>query len=242
MIKNTLRSIVALSCFTGIVLFAAEEKAPVKIESKIKGNENQKATTFAPLDNAFRFKVSPDEIKQVDLSDQKYLLEKINILKDKVLDVKSKAMLVRDPNLEKGRVVDVPIGYITIQHKDEMSSRFKMLSLTYIMDGEKVYSNYNLYKDKMENLIVYDSMVAPGHHDVIVQIVYTGNSDGVFDYLNDYRINVSSRLSFVVKDGKRLNLDVTGYETGKLFTAFKDRPGIKFNTSERNYLSVEKKK
>ncbi|MBN1115322.1 MAG: hypothetical protein JXA66_08280 [Oligoflexia bacterium] len=216
-----------------------EEKKPVMLESSLdseQGGGPASSGTFTPIDNSFRFKVDPREINKINTSDFKSIKEKINTIKDKVLDAKSRIMEVNTSSV-KEKNVDVALSYLTIRHRDEMSSRFSLINLTYILDGEKIYSEYDLYKNKRDEFVIYDSMISPGHHEVIVQAIYTGNAEGVFDYLNDYRIKVRSRYSFVIKDGKKFALDCTGYETGKIFTSFRDRPALKFDTRDQNYIA-----
>jgi len=226
-------------------LFSADEqketsvKQPVKIETKMKSNiEEQNVQVYTPLDNAEKFKVDPKEVSTIRNMDIKVLQEKIEAIKTKVLDSKSKLIEVTKDRIDKQE----PISYLSIKHINEMSSRFNIIRLTYMLDGKSIYSGYDLYKTKSDGYPVFNSYVAPGHHEVVVETVCSGSSEGLFDYLKDYRVRVQRRYAFVVPDGKKLVINGSSYEKGKIFTPFKDRPDISFEQKILNTIDEKVEK
>jgi hypothetical protein len=228
--------ILILAILIPIFLFAQE---PTEIETKIKStSEEKKVQVYTPLDTSDKFKVDPKEISNIKSMDLKVLQEKIESIKSKVRDSKSKLIEVTKDSLYK----EEPISYLSIQHINDMSSRFNILRLTYILDGKNVYSGYDLYKSSNNTYPVFNSFVAPGHHEVIVEAIYAGNAEGLFDYLKDYRARVQRRYAFVVPDGKKIVVSGTSYEKGRIFTPFKDRPEISFEQKTLNTIEEKVEK
>lgn len=228
--------ILIIAILIPVFLFAEE---PAEIDTKIKStSEEKKVQVYTPLDTSDKFKVDPKEIGNIKSMDLKVLQEKIESIKSKVRDSKSKLIEVTKDSMYK----EEPISYLSIQHINDMSSRFNILRLTYILDGKNVYSGYDLYKSSSNTYPVFNSFVAPGHHEVIVEAVYAGNAEGLFDYLKDYRARVQRRYAFVVPDGKKMIVSGTSYEKGRIFTPFKDRPEISFEQKTLNTIEEKVEK
>ena len=93
-------SVVVLVLFTASFLLAAEPsnevvKQPVKIETKMKSNlDEQNVQVYTPIDNSEKFKVDPKEVSNIKNMDINALQEKIESIKSKVLDSKSKLIEV----------------------------------------------------------------------------------------------------------------------------------------------------
>jgi len=238
-------SFVASLFFLSSALLVAEEpktatKQPVKIETRTKSSdlEEQNVQVYTPMDSSEKFKVDPKEVSNIKNMDIKALQEKIEAIKSKVLDSKSKLIEITKDKIDRQE----PISYLSIQHLNEMSSRFNIIRLTYVLDGKSVYSGYDLYKTNKNSYPILNSYVAPGHHEVVVEAVYSGSSEGLFDYLKDYRIRVQRRYAFVVPEGKKVIVSGSSYEKGRIFTPFKERPDISFEQKMFNTIeeTVEK--
>lgn len=231
-------------CFLASFLFAAEEqkdpvKQPVKIETKMRSNlDEQNVQVYTPMDSSEKFKVDPKEASNIKNMDINALQEKIESIKSKVLDSKSKLIEVTKDQIDKQE----PISYLSVMHLNDMSSRFNIIRLTYVLDGKSIYSGYDLYKKDSSVYPIFNSYVAPGHHEVVVEAVYSGSSQGLFDYLKDYRIRVQRRYAFVVPDGKKVIVSGSSYEKGKIFTPFKDRPDISFEQKILNTIEEKVEK
>jgi len=212
---------------------AQEDQKPIKLETKLKNEEKKKpASSFIPVDNSAKFKVDPKETTEINSLDSKALQEKIDSIRNRVLDAKSKLI----ETTKDEAAANAPMSYLTIEHSNKMSSRFNILSLTYILDGKRVYSGYDLFRTKKEAYTVFNDYVAPGHHEIFVEMVCSGSEDSAFNYLKDYRIKVQNRYAFVIPNTKRIILDVSSFESGSIFTSFKDRPAFNFDSNIENKI------
>lgn len=222
-----------LVLFPYLLLNAQEDKKPIKIETKLKNESSQKAVdTFTPVDNSSKFKIDPKEISEINSMDTKALHEKIDSIRNKVFDAKSKLIETTKDDVATG----APLAFLTIEHKNKMGSRFNILSLTYILDGKRIYSEYDLYRNKKDIYTVFNTFIAPGHHEIFVEMVCSGSEDSSFNYLKDYRIKVQSRFPFVMANDKKTIINAASFESGTIFTSFKDRPSVEFTTTTENKI------
>ena len=64
---------------------------------------------------------------------------------------------------------------------------------------------------------------------ISVEMVYRGNGFGVFNYLQGYAWTLRNSYTFHAEEGKRIVVNVVGYEKGGMTTDIKDRPDIRFD-------------
>lgn len=166
--------------------------------------------------------------EKVIQSDSDYKASEIDRLKDAVVDEKLQMRLLRHLTKKEGLTsgsTKISLHFIT-----EMSSRYKLYSVNYKIDGQNVYSYF--YGDvastesdeRMPKEITQP--VTPGTHSIEVQIVHTGNDTGVFAYLNDYKILTEKKFSFEVAKETQAKIELIAYEKGWLLTDFKERPDL----------------
>lgn len=170
--------------------------------------------------------------KKVANSDIEVVPDLIDRMKDDVLNQKSQMLLFRQLIVSEN--VEAMFPTVTIHHLNEMGSRYKIVSLVYTLDGETVYSYYGDQRDKKalgRKVQVFKGPLVPGTHKLMVDVVYKGNDTGVFSYINDYKIPVHRERKLKVTKGRKLKVQVVGYEKGWALTDFKDRPVIKFKIS-----------
>lgn len=221
--------------FLFLTYFSAEK---IQLQTKVsKETQENSLSSFTPLDNSFRFKINPKELKDIKEADIQSIINEIDGIKSQIFDYKSK--IVESKRSLKG-IIDIPLANLQINYDNDMSSRYKVVNISCLLDGKIIYSNYDLKNQEVTKVDLYNSMIAPGFHDVVVQVVYVGNADGVFDYLNNYRVKIRSRHSFNVDDGVSYVLTSQGYEKGSIFTSFKDKPDIKFISKIENYAIAPK--
>lgn len=231
---NSYKQILLISFFVPSILFSQDQDKPLKIDTKIKDDAEQKKTTvFSVEDNSTKFKIDPAEVNKIKSMDAQAVKEKIEMMRDKVLDSKSRLMEVSKQDL----ATEAPLSYISIAHRNRMSSRFHIMSLKYILDGKNIYSFYESGEIERKDYSVYSSFLAPGHHEVLVEAVVSGSASGVFEYLKDYKIKVQDRFTFVVPDKKKITISGISYENGSIFTSFKDRPAIKFESAVESRIA-----
>jgi len=210
----------------------------VKLESRVtRQTQDSGVSSFTPLDNTFRFKIDPNEVRDLRDADMNSLVNQINLIKSEVFDYKSK--IIESKRGLRG-IIEVPLANLQINFINDMSSRYRLINISCLLDGKNVYSNYDLKDLKIDKIDLYNSMIAPGYHEVVIQAVYVGSAEGVFDYLNNYRVKIKSRQSFSIEDGVSYILTAKGFERGTLFTSFKDKPDLKFISRVENYSAVQK--
>lgn len=158
----------------------------------------------------------------------------ISELKDQVLDKKLQLNLVRE--LIRKEKLDTQYPVINFAFKNNMSSRYLLLSLEYFVDESKVYSFFNdisklanAEEANSKKIESYDLNLAPGTHNVRVVAIYKGNDTGVFSYLSDYKVRSEGSIEVKVKKGQDMQLQVVGFEKGGLFTDFKERPSVEIS-------------
>ncbi|MCC6278093.1 MAG: hypothetical protein IT289_09280 [Oligoflexia bacterium] len=154
----------------------------------------------------------------------------IDTLKERVLDKKTHNLLFRQ--LMKTEAVESSYPVVTIKHINEMSSRYKIFTLVYLIDNERVFV-YSLEDNLGKKVLgretnVFKGPLVPGTHELSVEVVYQGNDAGVFSYINEYKIPTSGKKTFKVDKGQAADIQVVGFEKGWALTDFKDRPDLKF--------------
>lgn len=161
-------------------------------------------------------------------------VDSIRELKDQVLDRKLQLNLVKE--LIRKEKLDTQYPVIKFNFKNNMSSRYLLLSLEYFVDESKVYSYFNdisklasAEEANLKKIDSYDLNLSPGLHNVRVVAIYKGNDTGVFSYLSDYKVRSEGSMEVSVKKGQDMELNVTGFEKGGLFTDFKERPSVEIS-------------
>jgi hypothetical protein len=167
--------------------------------------------------------------RKTSKSDSEVVVEDVNDMKEKVIDKKTQMKLFRQ--LLKSEAIESSFPIVNITHVNEMSSRYKIFSMSYSIDDERIYTYYlddNIGKQNLgRETSVFKGPLTPGNHELTIDIIYRGNDTGVFSYINDYKTPVQSKKSFKVDKGQKLDIQVVGYEKGWALTEFKDRPDVK---------------
>ncbi|MCX6113057.1 MAG: hypothetical protein NTY22_07245 [Proteobacteria bacterium] len=112
--------------------YAAEDKKPIKLGTKLKNEEIQKTTdTFIPVDNSTKFKIDPKEITEIDSMDAKALQEKVDSIRNKVFDAKSKLIETTKNEI----AANIPLSYLVIEHKNTVMTflELKKISILCLM-------------------------------------------------------------------------------------------------------------
>jgi hypothetical protein len=157
--------------------------------------------------------------------------ENIEDMKMRVLEKKTQSLVFK--KLLKSESFESNLPIVTINHSNEMSSRYVLSSMVYTLDNEQIFrysSEDRKNKSGVEkDLKIFKGPLAPGNHDLSVEIVYRGNDAGVFSYINDYKISSQTKKTFKIDKGQNLDVQIVSYEKGWILTKFKDRPDLKIN-------------
>ena len=126
------------------------------------------------------------------------LEEKIDSLKDKIFKSKQRLAILQET------VLGGTVGgsTVTIIHKNDVGSLFRLVSAVYYFDDKPVFKKVDLPEELEENEIqVYDTAVVPGPHRISVYYVFTGKGYGFFSYLKDYSVKITADHSFTLEEG-----------------------------------------
>ncbi len=177
-----------------------------------------------------------DSARKESKSDSEVIKEDIDKMKEDVLNKKTQLMLFHQ--LLKSEAIESTFPIVTITHVNEMSSRYKIFSLTYLVDDDRVFTFYSDSNTGKQNFgretKIFKGPLVPGVHELKIDVVYQGNDTGIFSYINDYKIPTESKRSFKVDKGQNVAVQVVGYEKGWALTDFKDRPDLKVKINGSN--------
>jgi hypothetical protein len=161
------------------------------------------------------------------------LEQRINQLKQEVF--RSKARLAQ---LAETVIQGTAAGRskIKIVHKNEMSGTFQLVKLAYFLDRAPVYQQTDESGElgDLDEINVYESIIAPGDHAISVEIEYRGYGHGIFSYLQGYRFRVNSSHTVTIAGGKEVTIEGIGFEQGDPLTAIEERPTIRFTEQIRD--------
>jgi len=161
------------------------------------------------------------------------LEQRINQLKQEVF--RSKARLAQ---LAETVIQGTAAGRskIKIVHKNEMSGTFQLVKLAYFLDRAPVYQQTDESGElgDLDEIAVYESIIAPGDHSISVEIEYRGYGHGIFSYLQGYRFRVNSSHTVTIAGGKEVTIEGIGFEQGDPLTAIEERPTIRFTEQIRD--------
>lgn len=162
-------------------------------------------------------------------SDPTVIVDDVDRMKQDVVNKKTQMMLFRELLRNEGIESNFPI--VSITHSNQMGSRYKINSMSYTIDKDRVYTFHaddNLtHQDLGRDTKIFKGPLVPGLHELQIEVIYQGNDSGVFSYINDYKIPSLLKKTFKVDKGQSMEVRVIGYEKGWALTDFKDRPDLK---------------
>ena len=223
-------------------LGAEEQQTPAQDQNN---NSEAAAVAEAPAENAQEAAPAenaekPAEVKEPEKAapagedEQGYNLklraleEKIDSLKDKIFKSKQRLAILQET------VLGGTVGgsTVTIIHRNEVGSLFKLLSAVYYFDDRPVFKKVDLPEELQEKEIqAYDAAVVPGPHRVLVYYVFEGKGYGFFSYLKAYSIKVSSEQSFTLEEGDIVEIEATALDKGGMYD-FENRIDIQFKINK----------
>jgi len=159
----------------------------------------------------------------------KELEEKVNELKEKIFDSKTRLLLLKEQILHN----IIAEAQAVLIHKSDISSIFILEQALYHLDNQKIYfqDNSTGALDKNREFEIYNGSISPGNHIVNVEMDFKGNGK-IFAYLEGYRFKVKSSYTFYASKGKITKVKIVGYEKGGFTAKMEDKPSIKFELSQ----------
>lgn len=192
-------------------------------------------TDYPGTDESLKSRMDTDRIEGLEIDPNqpqeaytmrvKELETKIDDLKEKVFQSKTRIVLLRE-TLLSGNLAG---ARASIVHRSEIGSAFKLRQATYSLDGTKVFGqvdNNGSLSDK--NVFeVYNGGISPGNHTLSVSLRYQGSGYGLFTYFDGYEFPIKSSCQFEAKEGKVVQVRATPYEAGDATTSKENRPNFK---------------
>lgn len=164
----------------------------------------------------------------------KTIKERVEDIKGKVFDTKTKLLLLREQILHN-LIAD---ARAIIYHVNEASSLLTLEEVLYFLDNEKIY--YHASKDgvldEKREFPIYSGSIAPGNHLLSVELLYRGNGK-LFTYLSGYVFKVKQSFSFYAAKGQETIVRSVGYEKGGITTRLEDRPSVRFEMQTKKLTS-----
>jgi hypothetical protein len=160
------------------------------------------------------------------------LEERVVSLKEKIFRTKTRLLLLKE------RILNDVIAEakLVLQHVDDMGLSFKPVQVYYRLDGEdvKLLDNATGALEGSEPVEIFAGNVAPGNHNLQVEMVYRGDS-AVFSYMNDYVFKLRANYTFYATKGKITTVTARGYLKGDITYDLTERPSITFKVEQRSY-------
>ena len=223
---------------------APAEKAPEAAPAEAEPAENAPAEA-APVEAEAKPAEEPkaEEAKQPaavsseNADEQGYNLklraleEKIDSLKDKIFKSKQRLAILQET------VLGGTVGgsTVTIIHKNDTGSLFRLISAVYYFDDKPVFKKVDLPEELEEKeLQVYDAAVVPGPHRVSVYYVFAGRGYGFFSYMKDYSVKITADHSFTLEEGDMVEVVVSAVDKGSMYN-FDNRVGVSFAVNKNTF-------
>ena len=160
-------------------------------------------------------------------------------MKDKIFKSKQRLAILQET------VLGGTVGgsTVTVIHKNDTGSLFRLVSAVYYFDDKPVFKKVDLPEELDEKEFqVYDTAVVPGPHRISVYYVFTGKGYGLFSYMKDYSVKISADHSFTLEEGDIVEIEVSAVDKGSMHN-FDNRIGVSFavnkNTFENRDLAQE---
>lgn len=230
----------ALRTFSiGLVALTALLLAGELVQAQTSNPDAAPASTTAVTQPSAPAATSSDEDLGAVYNRKLYgIEERVNGLKEKVFRSKARLLLLRETVLHGV----VSGAKAILYHINELGAEYAMESITYFLDGTKIYSRTDTTGElaKKDEIKIFEGSIPPGNHQVTVNMVLRGHGFSVFSYLNQYTLRVQGSYSFIAQEGKVSRLKIIAYEKKGIPLEFKDRPSFRYDLqTDRNLATSE---
>ncbi len=233
---------------------AAAQEGDAPSEEAVGPGGRPLRTDYPGTDESLRSRMDTDRIEGLEIDPNqpqeaytmrvKELETKIDDLKEKVFQSKTRIVLLRE-TLLSGNLAG---ARASIVHRSELGSAFKLRQATYSLDGTKVFGqvdNNGSLSDK--NVFeVYNGGISPGNHTLSVSLRYQGSGYGLFSYFDGYEFDIKSSCPFEAKEGRVVQVRATPFEAGDATTSKEQRPNfkceVKYFDSRQDDVAPEQEK
>ncbi len=193
-------------------------------------NPQEKEMQQIPPSTTLEQEFEEEQSGGVVVTDQELqqLEEKINQLRNQILDTKSKIMELGD-RISQGFISGTKLKLV---FTNGMGGTFVPVKVVVKLDGYPIYQASNVKKlanaDKME---IFAASILPENHRLDVDLIVRGKGYGIFTYMESVKLEVSATYYFSAPRGKTLTINIIPADKGSIYQ-LKDRPTIKFEIVE----------
>ena len=187
----------------------------------------------APAPSTGSDNIDPASVKPEDMPTavrMRRIEQRTQALKERAWQLKARVQTLKEQMLGGG------VGaQALISHENEMGSSFRLVKLTYTLDGTQIFSRTddtgeNLFKTK--SFDIFDGPISPGNHQLAMVATYKGHGYGVFEYLSKFTFTARNTSSFTSTEGKIARVDCRGFEKGGASTPMEKRSAIDCKVTE----------
>jgi hypothetical protein len=219
--------VVSSSLLIASAVLAQPKTPPTPAPKTPAGSGSAPAPTPAPEPPPPAPAPDPSTVKPEEMPTavrMRRLEQQTQALKEKAWQLKARVQMLKEQMLGGG------VGaQAVIAHSNEMGSSFRLIRLTYSLDGTQVLARADesaeeLYKTK--SFDVFSGPIAPGNHTLTATATYRGHGYGVFAYLTKYTFTARGNATFTAGEGKITKVDCKAYEKGGSTTPLEKRPTL----------------
>jgi hypothetical protein len=178
------------------------------------------------------FEVDPNAPSEAYGLRIKELETKIDDLKEKVFQSKTRIVLLRETLLSGA----VGGSQAIIIHRTDLGPAFKLRQAIYSLDGTRVFSevdNDGSLADKT-SFEVFNGTISPGNHNLSVYLRYQGSGYGVFNYFDGYDFEMRNSCTVPGKEGKIAVVTSKAVAQGNITTSKENEPSLECTVSYRD--------
>ncbi len=178
------------------------------------------------------FEVDPNAPSEAYGLRIKELTTKIDDLKEKVFQSKTRIVLLRETLLSGG----VGGSQAIIMHRTDLGPAFKLRQAIYSLDGTRIFSEVDNDGSLADKTLfeVYNGSIPPGNHNLAVYLRYQGSGYGVFQYFNGYDFEMRNSCTIPSKEGKIAVVTSKAVQKGNITTSKENEPDLECTVSYRD--------
>jgi hypothetical protein len=125
----------------------------------------------------------------------------------------------------------MPTAPVTVTFTDQLSAWLRLTQLRVFVDGKRVTDQHNEAGiAATAATTVWSGSLFPGAHQIRVETVYFGKSNGLFSYMEGYRFRVPAMEVVQLVDGKSTRVDAVAFDKGAL-QQWENRPGMRMTVA-----------
>lgn len=182
------------------------------------------------------FDVDPDAPSEAYGLRIKELETKIDDLKEKVFQSKTRIVLLRETLLSGS----VGGSQAVVIHRTDLGPAFKLRQAIYSLDGTRIFSevdNDGSLADKT-SFEVFNGTISPGNHNLSVYLKYQGSGYGIFPYFDGYDFEMRNSCTIPGREGKIAVVTSRTYADGNVTTSKEQEPKLECTVSYRDTKSA----